>query len=143
MTLHARTRNQNLVPAPAPVTRHGQELVPVPAIRGQGSPAGMSAYPPKMGGLHLGATRGRHSSCTSQCCHLIYYSSRLISNWNMKTRTKKDKICWEASRTSKIGILPLNGEVRAVDSQSPGMDKAVVTVQKRRSPAAPRDARDS
>jgi hypothetical protein len=45
MALHAHTRDQNLVPAPTPTTRHGQEPVPVPAIRGQGSPAGMPAYP--------------------------------------------------------------------------------------------------
>ena len=31
-----------------PATRHGQQPVPVPAIRGQGSPTGMPAYPPKL-----------------------------------------------------------------------------------------------
>ena len=36
------------MPAPAPATHHGQQPVPVPAIRGQGSSAGMPAYPPKL-----------------------------------------------------------------------------------------------
>jgi hypothetical protein len=61
--------------------------------------------------LHLGATGGRHCSCTSQYvsnCHSICYSCRQIWNWNMKTTTKKHKICWEASRTSEIVNLPLN-----------------------------------
>ena len=42
---HTRAREQNLMPAPAPVTCHGQRPVPVPVIRGQGSPAGMPVCP--------------------------------------------------------------------------------------------------
>ena len=47
----ARAREQNPMPAPAPATRHGHKPLPVPAIRGQGSPAGMPAYPPNDDGL--------------------------------------------------------------------------------------------
>jgi len=43
---HARTREKNLVPAPAPATRDGQQLVPMPANRGQSSLADMPMCPP-------------------------------------------------------------------------------------------------
>ena len=46
VALHARAREQNLVSAPAPTTRHGQQPVPVPPIRGQGWPVGMPVCPP-------------------------------------------------------------------------------------------------
>jgi hypothetical protein len=41
---HVRAREQNVMPALA--TRHGWQPVPVPAIRWQGSPAGMLVCPP-------------------------------------------------------------------------------------------------
>ena len=43
---HALTREKNLMPAPAPTTRHGQQPMPMPPIHGQGSPASMTMCPP-------------------------------------------------------------------------------------------------
>ena len=36
-----RTREENPLPVPVPATRHGHQLVPVPATRGNGLPAGI------------------------------------------------------------------------------------------------------
>ena len=44
----ARARDENFVPAPAPVTRHGCHPVSTPAIRGHALPAGMPVCPPDL-----------------------------------------------------------------------------------------------
>jgi hypothetical protein len=87
---HIRAREQILVLAPVPTTRHGQQPMPVPAIRGQGSPAGMPVCPPA-------GQQGRRSAGTSdEDGGQLRRAKSRRGRWSSGLATRK-AVAWEVN----------------------------------------------